>query len=265
MTVFKSFIAAMLGAFVACVMALSVMQRGFTGQAQTSPAEPERRAEPVVVKPAVATEPEIPEPQPPAMDPERERLEKENAGLKAQLAEARAKLAAREGALKETQERLEELRRPMFADVLSSALRADLRSGEVVVTGGYRLADGRRLYAFARPVVEKVDGKEMITIAGRYLTVTDDAGKTVGLDNLATNAANTLQHGEVWAAGEEAEVVARLAGVPGTELVPYPVISVRPGHSSTITVGDVQLKVTPTLAPEGDGLGMELRLEQPQG
>jgi hypothetical protein len=96
------------------------------------------------------------------------------------------------------------------------------------------------------------------------LTLTDEAGRTVGLDNLATNAANTLQHGEVWMAGEEASVLGKLVGSAGTDMVAYPTLSLLPGRSGTIAVGEVQLKVTPTLAEEGDGLGMELRLEQPQ-
>lgn len=266
MSAFKYFLATLAAAFMACVAALYVAHRTWTrpavvsvssadggGAAAKTGAAPEVKAvEPLSEAPAAA------------VDTELERLTRENAELSAQLAEARARLAAKEGSLKETQERLDELRRPMTADVLSSTLRADLRSGEVVVTGGYRLADGRRLYAFARPVVRKVGGADVVSIEGRYLTLTDEAGKAVGLENLATNAANTLQHGEVWMAGEEAAVLGKLVGTPGTDMVAYPTLSVAPGRSGTITVGDVQLKVTPTLTEGGDGMGMELRLEQPQ-
>jgi hypothetical protein len=166
--------------------------------------------------------------------------------------------------LKQTTEQLEELRRPMIADILSSSLRAELKSGEVVVTGGYRLADGRRLYAFAKPIVEQVDGKSVVKIEGHYLTLTDEVGQSVGLDNLATNAANTLQHGEVWVPAEEQEVISKLRATAGTDVQTYPSISLQPGRSGTITIGNTQLKVTPTFAAEGDGLGLELRLEQPQ-
>ena len=195
---------------------------------------------------------------------DRERLARENAELKTELAAARAKLVENDVTLKQTAEQLEELRRPMIADILSSSLRAELKSGEVVVTGGYRLADGRRLYAFAKPVVEQADGKSVIKIEGRYLTLTDEVGQSVGLDNLATNAANTLQHGEVWVPAEEQEVLAKLQATAGTDVQSYPSISVQSGRSGTISIGNTQLKVTPTLAGEGDGLGLELRLEQPQ-
>lgn len=193
-----------------------------------------------------------------------ERLAKENADLQAQLDAARTRLVEHDVTLKQTKEQLAELRRPLDADILSSTLRAELKSGETVVTGGYRLPDGKRLYAFAKPVVEQVDGQDMIKIEGRYLSLTDDAGKAVGLDSLATNAANTLQHGEVWVPAEEESVFDQLTGTAGTDIVTYPSLSVRPGGSGTISVGGIHLKVTPTLAGEGGGLGLELRLEQPQ-
>ncbi len=200
----------------------------------------------------------------PAAAAERERLMKENAKLKEQLESASASLVAHDATLKQAAEQLEELRRPMVADILSSTLRAELKSGEVVVTGGYKLPDGRRLYAFAKPVIQDVNGSKAVKIEGRYLTVTDEVGKSVGLDNLATNAANTLQHGEVWVPGEEDAVLSKLQATPGTEVLSYPGISMRPGQSGTISVGGIQLKISPTLAESGEGLGLELRLEQPQ-
>ncbi len=91
-----------------------------------------------------------------------------------------------------------------------------------------------------------------------------DVGKAVGLDNLATNAANTLQHGEVWVPGEEESVLTQLRTIPGADMQSYPSVSLRSGRSGTISIGGIQLKVTPTLAENGEGLGLDLRLEQPQ-
>jgi len=195
---------------------------------------------------------------------ERDRLALENVELKAQLEVARARLVERDASLMHTYEQLEDLRRPMIIDMLSSTLRAELNSGEVVVTGGYRLPDGRRLYAFAKPSLQEVNGAEVVTIEGRYITLTDEVGKAVGLDNLATNAANTLQHGEVWVPGEDDAVLAQLKGTPGTEVLDYRSLSVEPGRSGIISIGNIQLKVTPTLTKKDGGLGLELRLEQPQ-
>lgn len=192
------------------------------------------------------------------------RVSRENAELKARLDDARATLAAHEAALKQTTEQLEELRRPMTADILSSALRADMKSGEVVVTGGYKLPNGRRLYAFAQPVIQQVDGKEQVKIESRFLSVTDAAGTAVGLDTIATNVANTLQHGEVWVADEQASVLAKLNASPEADLVTSPSISVLPGSSGAIQIGDLTLKVTPEVAADHATMNFEVRLEQPQ-
>ena len=191
------------------------------------------------------------------------KLEKENEELGVQLAEARTQLAEREAALVKTKEALEELRRPMTEDILSSSLRAEMKSGEAIVTGGYRLPDGKRLYAFATPVLEQVNGQDSVRIEGRYLAITDAAGAAAGLDGLATNAANTLQHGEVWVADEQKTIIEQLAAAEGTDVLSYPTVSVRPGFSASIEVGGVRLKVTPERSDAVDGLNVELRLEQP--
>lgn len=194
---------------------------------------------------------------------ERARLARENAELRARLEIAHADLIQQDTQLTHVQAQLAELRRPLVADVLSSTLRAEMKSGEVVVTGGYPLPDGRRLYAFAKPSLEKVDGADGVMIRGHYILLTDEVGKVVGLDNLATNAANTLQHGEVWLAAEEEAVFAKLKNTPGADVVVYPSLFVQPGASGKIQVGDVQLQVTPSLAESEGGLAVELRLEQP--
>ncbi len=193
-----------------------------------------------------------------------EKLARDKAEREAEVEELRGRLAELDGELTRTRESLEELRRPMTGDLMSSALRAELKSGEVVVTGGYPLADGTRLYAFVRPMLEEVDGATVVRIASTFRTLDDAAGSGVGLDNLATNAANTLQHGEVWVADEQREVFAALdAGMTGG-LVSGPDITMRPGESAWIEVGNMRLKVTPALAAEPGSLDFEVRLEQPQ-
>ncbi|MET0263784.1 MAG: hypothetical protein ABW223_12850 [Rariglobus sp.] len=190
------------------------------------------------------------------------RLEREKADLVEDLKEAMAMLAEREVTLATARESLEELRRPMTADIISSALRAELKSGEVVVTGGHLLPDGRRLYAFARPVIERGTSGDEVAVSGRFLSLDEAAGKSAGLENLNTNAANTLQHGEVWIADEEVEVLGKLAAVPGTQIIETPTVRVKPGASGMIEVGDLKLKVTP-VAMRGENMDFEIRLERP--
>ena len=192
---------------------------------------------------------------------ELERLAREKEQLAEELAGAQARLQRGERELAGMREALEELRRPMAGDLLSSALRAELQPGEVVVTGGYRLPTGDRLYAFVQPTVERVGDKDVVKIAGAVRSVSDAAGTSVGLDNLATNADNTLQHGEVWQAEEQREVFSAL---DATEMraVALPVITVEPGVSSTIEFGELRLKVTPGLGADRKSLDFEVRLEQ---
>ena len=192
------------------------------------------------------------------------RLKQEKAELDAELVEARAKLAEHDAVLTQTKQSLEELRRPMMTDMMSSALRAELKSGEVVVTGGYKLSNGKRLYAFAQPVIQQVDGKDVVKIESRFLSVTDEAGKSVGLDSIATNASNTLQHGEVWVADEQTSVLAKLNASADTDLLTSPSITVIPGSSGAIELGDLKLKVTPLISADHANMDFEVRLEQPQ-
>lgn len=199
----------------------------------------------------------------PAVEAELAKVKKENAEMKAALDEAQTRLLDNDAMLKHTEAKLDELRRPMTEDILSSSLRAEMKSGEAIVTGGYRLPDGKRLYAFATPVLEQVDGADSVRIEGRYLAITDAAGAAAGLDGLATNAANTLQHGEVWVADEQKTIIDQLAAAEGTDVLSYPTVSVRPGFSATIEVEGIRLKVTPERSDASDGLNVELRLEQP--
>ncbi len=203
----------------------------------------------------------------PAADPsqaEFARLTREKADLDAELTATRAKLAEHQATLAQTKASLEELRRPMTTDMFSSALRAELRSGEVVVTGGYKLPNGKRLYAFAQPVIQQVDGKEVVKIGGRFLAVTDEAGKSVGIDTIATNAANTIQHGEVWVADEQASVLAKLDAAAGTDVIGSPSITVADGGSGSVEIGDLRLSVTPVVAANHANMNFEVRVEQPQ-
>ena|GEM_PF-3057763 len=221
-------------------------------------------ADPLAIVRPLAAPPPPPPPAPGPTAADLERAARENADLAAQLAEAREQLARHRTDLAETRASLEELRRPMTADILSSALRAELKSGEAVVTGGYPLADGTRLYAFVRPVVEEQDGETTIRIDSLFRMLDDPAGAAVGLDNLATNAANTLQHGEVWIADELADVLDTLDMIPGTHGLSLPDVNVRPGQNAVIELGELRLKVTPDLAADGETLDFEVRLEQPR-
>lgn len=195
---------------------------------------------------------------------ELERLTRQNATLTAELADARTRLAERDTQLATTREHLEELRRPLSQEVLSSTVNARLKSGEAVVTGGYLLPDGNRLYAFVQPELIDVDGSPQVRLQGRFNLLDDETGARVGLDSIATNAANTLQHGEVWIRDELDSVLADLTRTPGVSGIILPEMTVRPGGTATLQLEDpvLTLKVTPVPTGTGDDLDLEVRLEQ---
>ncbi len=225
------------------------------------------RAPAAVVEPPTLREPVEAVVAPAADGPtvaELEELRRKNAELSAQLAAEQAQREKIDLTLTKTRDDLEELRRPMSADILSSSLRAQLKSGEVVVTGGYKLPDGTRLYAFVQPTLGWENGVDVVNIASTFRTISDEAGKAVGLDNLATNAANTLQHGEVWMADEQQAVLGALETTGGMRGVTSPSFQVRTGASAVIEVGDLRLKVTPTVGADRESMDFEVRLEQNQ-
>lgn len=245
-----------LGALLGVGVTLLGMRQGNTGDHPASMAAIEANR--------IPSTPIAPPAPPPVAQPELDRITRQNAELAAELADARRLLAESDTELARTRENLEELRRPLAHDTLSSTVSARLRSGEAVVTGGYQLPDGTRLYAFVQPELIDVDGVSQVRLQGRFNLLDDETGANVGLDSIATNAANTLQHGEVWIRDEVDTVLADLARRPGALSITLPEITVRPGGTATLQLEDppLTLKVTPSPTGTGDDMDLEVRLEQ---
>jgi RNA polymerase sigma factor (sigma-70 family) len=198
---------------------------------------------------------------------DRARLERENAALREKLATARERANTDGEAAALDRARLEELRRPMELDVISSTLRAKLKPGESVVTGGALMpgGDGRRLFVFGRPEQQTKQGKSAVAFQGKIVQLSDEAAKSVGLEGLMTNAANTLQHGEVWAPGEEEAVMERLYAYAktkgGVDVMSAPTITPLSGDEGSILIGDsISTKVRPVAQADGN-IDLEMRVE----
>jgi hypothetical protein len=195
----------------------------------------------------------------PAAD-ELARLREENEKLRARLrAEEETRTAVKEE-LADALHELAELRRPMEIDMASATLRAQLRPGEGVVTGGYRLPDGSRLFAFIE-TDERADGG--IGVMGRFYSVPDELARGLGLQNLHTEAANTLQHGEVWMREEIDGVTAQIQRSGAARAVGLGATALLPGNASV-----VRIESTPPISyrvyidrDAGKGLDLDLRLE----
>jgi hypothetical protein len=191
---------------------------------------------------------------------ELDRLRAENARLLEQLAAKETERHETKEELADALHELSELRRPMEIDMASSTLRANLKPGEGVVTGGYRLPDGSRLFAFLE-TSERSDGG--IGVMGRFFSVPDADAQTLGLGNLLTEAANTIQHGEVWVRDEINDVTRQIGQTGRARAVGLGATALQPGNAAI-----VPLESTPPLTfrvyAERDaqnGLELELRVE----
>jgi hypothetical protein len=218
-------------------------------------------AAPIVLTRTVAA------PPPPRDDSLTQALAQDNARLRAELAALREQLTRLASTQRRAQTQLDVLRRPLDQDIASSTLKATLRPGEVVVTGGYRTTDGRRMFAFVSPVGSASAGSGL-AVRAEFVELTEAQTQAAQLNNLTTNAANTLQHGEVWLADEVATTLANL-GEAG-DLRERSSSRARPAPLDKTTDLDFEgLKITVTprrgtgTGVEAGSLDFELRLEQP--
>ncbi len=220
--------------------------------------------------PAEPTAPPVSAPAAPAASPsvvrddaELERLRAEVKKLREELDAARGSLEESELTLERTARELDRLRRPLDVDMASATLRASLAPGEGVVTGGYRLPDGTRLFAFVE-TGSRADGG--IGVASRFFSIPEELVQALGLQTLSTEAANTLQHGEVWVRDEIRGVAAALEQTPSVRLLTAGDTAIQPGRPGEVTFpanpGDppLSLNVNAVFDPDNN-LDLELRVE----
>lgn len=218
-----------------------------------------------------------PRPAADARDDHAAGLEQENADLRASLAEAAAELEKRGEELARANKKLATLRRPLDpgnTHLLSSTLKVATKPGEVIVTGGSRTADGKRMFAFVDPRGRPLANARgtQVEIGAKLIAVPEEFVKELGLDNLLTGAANTLQHGEVWTAEDVARVMERFKNnaLPSVDILSTPKVTVLAGNAAELHVGQdnesgefrgVSVGVTSQTAGADGTLSTELRVE----
>lgn len=191
------------------------------------------------------------------------RLRSEIKRLRDQLDSTRTSLDETSRALAQTGDELERLRRPLDVDMASSTLRASLAPGEGVVTGGYRLPDGNRLFAFVETDALPDGG---VGVASRFFAVPEDIVQTLGLQTLSTEAANTLQHGEVWVRDELIQIADALEKTPGARLLSAGNAAIQPDRPSDVPLpnspGETPLSLNVRATYDKDrNLDLQLRVE----
>ena len=144
---------------------------------------------------------------------------------------------------------LAEVTLPMREDVSSSLVETDLQEGETLVAGGYKTANGRHLFTFLSPK-QLPDGS--VKISSQVIEMSPDAAAQRGLDSLATNARNTLQHAETWDDAEVEKTLSQENADAPIDRVSMPTVIVRPdGTEFSVMIGQT--------AADGQNIGYELK------
>ena len=206
------------------------------------------------------------------------RLEEQTLFLSRQLEEAR-ELArrAQDAAMKkyrasqETEARLNDVLEPLKKEMQSSTLETEVSSDHTVVTGGFQVSDGVFEYTLTTPTV-RVDeqGRKVIDLEHRRLAITGDNLEQLGVKSLATNANNTLQHGETWSPSQTKDFISKMnfarstAGPGGgIDSLTAPRITLLDGQEGEIQIEAYRAKFKATISESGHGVRLELRTKQP--
>ena len=162
---------------------------------------------------------------------------------------------------------LEKISRPLGQDALSSTVNCEIKPGETLLTGGYMTADGKYEMTFMTPSsVTLDDGTEGIKVSARMLSVGSEFVSANGLETLATNAKNTLQHGEAWKQDDVVKTMQAASRAEGADIMTAPSITARPSESFTLGFGEAggtQFTIEGTVARSPNGnFAIQSRVER---
>lgn len=165
-----------------------------------------------------------------------------------------------------TEEALVTLSRPLYANVLSSTINAAVGHGETLVTGGYLAPDGHYHFTFITPEpVALDDGRSAVALNTRLIALNEAGVTATGMETLATQVRNTLQHGEAWSGEEVTSAMQIFDATPNQALIAMPSVVTLPGHEARIQLDGTGYELTarPEMLDDGSGYLLQVRLEQP--
>lgn len=175
---------------------------------------------------------------------------------------------ARKEHLEGLEKQLAEISAPLVEDMASTMFHADIKEGQSLVTGGYQTADGKNQFTILKPsVVRDSNGHEQIQIDSKLIAVSQDDTRQSGLDTLATNARNTLQHAESWEESDVSSTMEKIQNSTSSEHLGAPKVVVGPGQKFTIEMisddrNSYTLAGTAELSPSGSGVVLKARIQQ---
>jgi len=178
--------------------------------------------------------------------------------LRQALSEAQQGQEERSSDQTRVSENLDRVRRSLDEDVYTSTVRTVINPDETLVTGGFKTQDGRRVFAAMKPRWVTHKGARMIKEERQIFHTTAGQLQAAGLETMATNAGNVIQHGQLWQSDALASHLQKY-GVAITEIPG----ALRPAISrGGIEFGDYKIWTTPY--NEGDTAGpidMEMTIE----
>ena len=175
---------------------------------------------------------------------------------------------ARQEHKESVEKQLAEISAPLVGDMASTMFNADVKAGQSVVTGGYQTADGRNQFTILKPrIVTDRNGGKQIEIDSNLIAMSQEDTKQSGLDSLATNARNTLQHAESWEESDVSGTMELLRNSTDSEHLGQPKTVVTPGGKFTIQMtsddqSSYTLSGTAELSSDGSGVVLKARIEQ---
>ena len=170
--------------------------------------------------------------------------------------------------MESVEKQLAEISAPLNGDMASTMFNADVKAGQSVVTGGYQTTDGRNQFTILKPrIVTDRNGGKQIEIDSNLIAMSQEDTKQSGLDSLATNARNTLQHAESWEESDVSGTMEMLRNSTDSEHLGQPKTVVTPGGKFTIQMtsddkSSYTLSGTAELSPDGSGVVLKARIEQ---
>jgi hypothetical protein len=175
---------------------------------------------------------------------------------------------AREEHLETVENQLKEISAPLAEDMASTMFNAEIKEGQSLVTGGYQTADGKNQFTILKPsVIRTPNGSQQIQIASKLIALSQDDTKNTGLDTLATNAKNTLQHAESWEESDVSSTMEQIQNSQGSDYLGEPTAIVAPGEKFNIEMtsddrNSYTLAGTAELSPTGSGVILKARIQQ---
>jgi len=201
-----------------------------------------------------------------AQNPEElSRLCSDNEELRRRLEQTEKTLDAATKKIAVLETKIQDLLRPTKEDILSSTLKATIGAGSSLLTGGYQTADGQYQFTSIRPrQVRLSDGRAVIELEARQFSVAPKTMNQLMLDDLISGAGNTIQHGILLKGDEWTNLMGKISGSDGAEILSAPKMTVLPGTQEHLSIGDYQMEATATLGADGSSVGLEMRIEQPR-